>query len=216
MRYFNCKVCRKRLKPAQRRTLLTEGHKPLIKYLKKIMLIEQVGDCDVICVTCRLSFTKEMTLKKNTNSGPKHTNPVPVSVRSPTVRLPFPGTSRSHSTCCVCKRSGKLTTLSAKARYSCLVETQVFVPNGARCCRDHLHDGHLTPPSLQLLLNKSGSETHTTVSSTEHRNVLQHVVSVAKKSSMIDFDGVYAMSDEDYMNLTGKFRTIPVAFNYLM
>jgi len=61
---FNCKVRRKRLKPAQRRTLVTEGHKPLIKYLKKIMLIEKVDDCDVICVACRLSCTKEMALKR--------------------------------------------------------------------------------------------------------------------------------------------------------
>jgi len=139
-----------------------------------------------------------------------------LSVALPSVYLSQARADRTPLAVCVSACSGKLTTLSEKARYSCLIETQVFVPNGARCCRNHLHDGHLTPPSLQLLFNKSGSETHTTVSSTEHKKVLQHVVSVAKKSCMIDFDGVYAMSDEDYTNLTGKFRTKRVAFNYLM
>jgi len=91
-----------------------------------------------------------------------------------------------------------------------LIKTQVFVPKGAAVITCTTAS---RPPHSTVSTNNETQIRHKTQTGLLHRTKTgpKGIVSVtvAKKSSScaIDFDGVYAMTDDDCINLASMFRT---------
>ena len=129
------------------------------RYLKK--LVVSVCDDDVLCCNCRIKChkqfkkgtqIKETQNKTNDNYSPPRT-PASNNVRSPpSVALPFPSTSTSHSSCFVCKKGGpKLLVVPNSARNSVFLQRKLLIPYGARCCAKHILNGNLTSDSMEKI-----------------------------------------------------------------
>jgi hypothetical protein len=72
--------------------------------------------------------------------------------------------SNSHSQCCICKRRGyKFIVVPSIVRYNTLIENNILIPPGARCCPGHIYDDNfneeavhnITDLNTETLFNKT-------------------------------------------------------------
>jgi hypothetical protein len=125
----------------------------------------------------------------------------------PSVSLHIPTTSKSHAYCFVCKKPGpKIIVVSDKLRLNVYVRKGIIVPAGARCCPAHIKDeqfseealGKITPFSEEVTLSRTSIRLLLETS----RNLL-----LEKYKIRIDFDHPDALTDDDYITLTGVSKT---------
>ncbi|XP_062581928.1 uncharacterized protein LOC134243712 [Saccostrea cucullata] len=211
-RYFHCILCQKRTKPTDRRKITKEQKRILQKH------IVSVTDDDVLCSNCRIKCNKN--LKKKTerkevthagndkNFSPPHES-ISTSkyVRSPpSVTLPLPSTSTSHSSCFICRKPGpKLVVVPASARNSVFLQRKILIPYGTRCCAKHILNDNLTAESLEEISVISQASN---VNRSSITDILLYMREVAlkNKASRIDFDNEENFSDQQYVRLTGLNR----------
>lgn len=164
MRSYPCVVCNKRTKPKERRTLGGDKNKGFRKYLYRTFLVKAKPD-DISCNRCRCSFYKKETDLCRTiqnaisedETDPTYMPPQKkrkVSIKSPkTVTLNLSSVSgKSHAACCICKtRKSKLVTVPAIVRHNTLIDRNVIIPAGSRCCELHIADCSFTEEAFELM-----------------------------------------------------------------
>ena len=206
-RAFYCVLCRKQTNHKERRKV-TKEQKQILK-----KLVVSVCDDDVLCCNCRIKchkqFKKGTQIKETQNkTNDKNYSPPRTSasnnVRSPpSVTLPFPSTSTSHSSCFICKKGGpKLLVVPNSARNSVFLQRKLLIPYGARCCAKHILNGNLTSDSMEKIPVLSQVSLLNRSSITGILLYLREVV-LKNKNSRIDFDDEENFSEQQYVSLTG-------------
>jgi hypothetical protein len=121
----------------------------------------------------------------------------------PSVSLPIPSTSKSHSYCFICKKPGpKVVVVSPQAKFSVFLQREVLIPAGCRCCPGHLNDNNSTQEAIS---NISCISDNILLNRTSIIDLLKKLRTVALRNehSKIDFDSDNALSSSDFVNLTG-------------
>ncbi|XP_021351029.1 uncharacterized protein LOC110454009 isoform X2 [Mizuhopecten yessoensis] len=201
---FRCVVCSKRTKPGDRRFIKGKENTTLRKYLLKTFMI-QTKDEDVICGKCRMSCHRS-SLQRRTITGQhtscdKSANKTLLSPRN--ITLPIPSTGSSHKKCFVCNTyPKKLMVISRDAKYDLFLRKGILVPFGARCCGHHIEEGLLQNEACENIAIKSDLSS---LNRTDLLSLISNIrdVANAQQSKRIDFDSPHALSDEDFITLTG-------------
>ncbi|XP_062600940.1 uncharacterized protein LOC134262562 [Saccostrea cucullata] len=114
----------------------------------------------------------------------------------PSVQLPFPSTSRGHSSCCICKRPGPKLVVPVNIRHQIFISKEIIIPAGARCCPNHLQGniGDLQPISETTTVNR------TTIAQLVKflRSEIQR-----QEKTRLNFNNDESLSDAEYVNLMG-------------
>ncbi|XP_060085720.1 uncharacterized protein LOC132565127 [Ylistrum balloti] len=206
---FRCVVCSKRTKPGDRRFTKGKENSSLRKYLLKTYMI-QTKEEDVICGKCRMSCHRSI-LQRRTHIAQHHSSveaPCNKSTKnilsSPrNITLSIPSTGSSHKKCFVCNTyPKKLVVISRDAKYDLFLRKGVLVPFGARCCSHHIEDGLLQNDACENIAIKSDLSS---LNRTEIVALISKIRDVAntQQSKRIDFDSPHALSNEDFITLTG-------------
>ena len=128
------------------------------------------------------------------------------------VKLDIPSAQTSSVMCVVCQKSRrrnssvKLTKLSPKQRVNIFIKTGFIVKEGARVCVTHVSGDALKDGCYSKITSVSDSAE---LENSEMAQILNELREIAnKKSHALDFDNDNAMTDEDYIRLTGitKFQ----------
>ena len=217
MKECKCVLCKRRTNPKNRRTV----NKAVAKYLRKKLWVN-AGCDDCICTKCLLLYQQEQKRLRQSEVQVPQEQEVPVpnddsddedysppkrrKVSPPPssnkVTVSVPSTSNSHAYCFVCKKPGpKLVVVPAQVRLSTYVDYNILIPEGCRCCPGHLKEGNFSPETVKDL-RKTENITLTEASVTE---IIEKLREKAKRNSetRLDFDNVGALSDADYVTLTG-------------
>ena len=187
-----CILCSKRTKPNNRRSLLGPNNKAIRQYLSKTFMLT-FHDKSIICNKCRCKCYKssgQISSKIKNPTTQNKDDPIYIQpeqtqkeniVQSPkNITLPMASVSgSSHSTCCVCKkRGGKLINVPTNSRYLCLIEHNIIIPAGSRCCPSHIKEGKINTVSVeQMKTRKSVSD----FNRTELHNLIKHIREMALK-----------------------------------
>ncbi|XP_060081090.1 scavenger receptor cysteine-rich type 1 protein M160-like [Ylistrum balloti] len=96
----------------------------------------------------------------------------------------------------------KLVVISRDAKYDLFLRKGVLVPFGARCCSHHIEDGLLQNDACENIAIKSDLSS---LNRTEIVALISKIRDVAntQQSKRIDFDSPHALSNEDFITLTG-------------
>lgn len=202
---YNCILCSKRTKPKERRKVT----KQQCKFLKKTFFTDPTED-DVLCNKCAHKYYDSNSRPTATQSNGDEDDYVTTKrIRieetpssPPSVTLSIPTTSKSHAYCFICKRPRpKLVVVSPEARFSVLLNNNILIPAGCRCCPVHSDDGTILPESLKGLKTMDT----TLVNRTTIYEIVQKLRDAARKSASlrIDFDNADMLTETDYCNLTG-------------
>ena len=121
------------------------------------------------------------------------------------ITLPILSLPKSHSRCSICPaKNKKLRTIPADARTQILIDNNIIVPVGARCCPSHIHDGKLRY-SITITDEMLRRAKPSQLSASTINNIIQSLRAVCNaRRGVVDFDG--EMSDADCYNLTGIFN----------
>ncbi|CAF4090657.1 unnamed protein product, partial [Rotaria magnacalcarata] len=103
-----------------------------------------------------------------------------------TITLPMNCTTSSHKTCCICSANMERNsrTVSAEDRDLIFLKKNILIPEGARCCSQHLDDDRLTKNAI----DKVGPF-----------SIQSKRFSSTKR---FDFDNPLSLSDDEYQILT--------------
>lgn len=172
-------------------------------------------ETDVLCNKCRhkyrnisrrkisdINLNNEDDAKDPIFRSPKKSKCIPVS-SPPSIALPLPSSSRSHSYYFVCKKTGpKLLSVTNQARMDVFVRKEIVIPPGARCFAGHLVSGKLSDDALQKIKTNDG----VLLNRTSVLTIIQSRREMAFEHPRLDFDDESSMDDEDYKVLTGFSR----------
>ncbi|XP_033725099.1 uncharacterized protein LOC117315068 [Pecten maximus] len=219
---FPCVLCNKRTKPKERRSLTGEQNNQYRNYLQQTFFINVKPD-DVTCHKCHLKFyrvVKPVNIRENNSEIDPDFIPVPkkskLSYKSPkNITLPIISTGNSHSSCCVCKRRDtKLTVITAEARYRLFIEKGHLLKCGSRCCVNHLCDKYFTRECIENIEDHTKHNEQSQFNRTDIINLISSIreIAIRHEKTRIDFDNVNALTESDYVNLTGLSKT---DFEYL-
>ena len=128
--YYECIVCRKRIKPKVRRRVSPHVR----EYLQEKLSIVSTNESDIICNRCIYNFYK-VHVKVTKEKGPIKDRDfqLPVQRANPvfspaSVSLKIPGAPNTHSRCIICKRSGpKLIVIPSEARCWGVIRYILFI-----------------------------------------------------------------------------------------
>lgn len=213
-REYPCVCCKKRTNQRDRRTVTAAQRLVLQKWT-----VGDVSEDEVLCSLCRVKVHSHLKRRKSEQQNLEHelrdTAPFSPPERKqinarnaaihspPSVTLTVPSTSSSHSSCFICRKPGpKLVVVSSNERHSVFLQQGVLIPPGSRCCTRHLPNGRFTEEALEKI--SSFSET-STLNRTSIVDMLMYLREIAllNGGKRIDFDDPNALSDQEYVNLTG-------------
>lgn len=213
-KFHQCVLCSKRTKPKDRRPLAGPNNKDIRQYLSRSFMLNVTGE-NVICGKCRIQCYKgKQFTSKLKNSASQGNDPVYIptekkategSIQSPrNITLPLSSVSgSSHSSCCVCKkRDCKFITVPTNVRYLTLIDQNIIIPAGSRCCPCHISEGKFNDLSIGKMKDIRGVSEF---NRTELHNLIQHIRDMAlkNKEKRVDFDTPDSMTDTDYINIIG-------------
>ncbi|XP_062589596.1 uncharacterized protein LOC134251226 isoform X2 [Saccostrea cucullata] len=212
-RDYPCVCCKKRTNQRDRRRVTAAQRQVLQKWT-----VRDVDKDEVLCSLCRMkiySHLKRKTEKRqNLENDLKDTSFSPpqqkqVSVRNaaihspPSVTLSVPSTSSSHSSCFICRKPGpKLVVVSSNERHSVFLRQGVLIPSGSRCCTRHIPDGRFTEEALEKISAFSATSTLNRTSIVDMLMYLREIA-LLNGGKRIDFDDPSALSEKEYVSLTG-------------
>ena len=119
------------------------------------------------------------------------------------IPVPLRTTLRSHAYCFICKKPGpKLVVVSSNSRMQVLVKKNIWVPLGSRCCTTHVENGELKEECLEHL---NVLADHCCMNRSTLLDILNRLreICIQQNNSRLNFDNVNALSDNDYIQLTG-------------
>lgn len=204
----SCAICTKRVGPKERRKLKTDGNKPLIKYLRKNMILtDEVTDKDVVHNSCRLKYTAESAAARLSTSPKRFPQQEPTKKKSP-LQLHIKSAGFSHTICPICNRKGArsegFVTIPGEAIMQLFIDKNILLKKNARCCTTHMSEGKFTPETLSAdILGKIRSTTYMDPEQISSLINSLRQSATQRQKSCIDFDDPSTMTDADYWNLTG-------------
>ena len=161
----------------------------------------KVKEGDVICGACRLRHYKcrpcsdrQATCEHYVVSDDKDYQPPTKKAKEPMKspkQIPLPLSSvkgsNSHSQCCICKRRGyKFIVVPSIVMYNTLIENNIVISPGARCCPGHIYDDNFNEEAVH---NITDLNTETLLNKTEIYNLIQNIRDIAKnKNKRVNFD----------------------------
>jgi len=81
----------------------------------------------------------------------------------------------------------------------------ILIPNGSRCCPEHLYKQQLTYDSLGLIC---ANQTDQLICDANHiQEMLNDCRLILKNQKTFDFDDPYSLNDKDYYNITGLYKS---------
>lgn len=198
---YGCYNCQRRTRQKDRYPI----HK---KY--KSLLYKPTGrtpcETDSLCNRCRHMFDsilrrKDDKKKSSTSLQQPEEKVLHPSQQAPfsppSVTLPFPCTTRGHSSCCLCKRPGpKLVVVPVDVRHRIFISHEIVIPAGARCCPNH----------LQRNIEKISPSAETT---TVNRSYISQLIRFLRtevlktEKTRLSFDNSSHLIDSDYVDLLG-------------
>ncbi|XP_076072514.1 uncharacterized protein LOC143044399 [Mytilus galloprovincialis] len=197
------------LKETNRRAIFNSG---LRNYVESI-LKRHVYEHDAICLKCRTRIQREIQANKlvnnvtvaEKNKSNEKKQASSGGVLSPkTIQLPICSTTKSHRMCIVCKKQNsnrhKLIVVPNEAKTQTFIDKGIFISTNSRCCSDHLVGKYFKQEALKALKHTSSS---TFFNRTDVNNLLDRTRSMLKDVGKLNFDVQIAMSDDDFVNLTG-------------
>ncbi|XP_033730151.1 uncharacterized protein LOC117319467 [Pecten maximus] len=208
-RAYPCVVCSKRTKPVERRPI--SGNKSLRKYLLKTYLI-RAQEGDVICGRCRQQHRRHQlsNIPSSTRSNQSSDHDISAKksrLSSPrNITLPIPSTGGSHTKCVVCQSfPSHLIVVPRDTKYSLFLLKGILLPVGTRCCPVHIKHGLFSSEALECIV---ASRDSTSVNRTDIAQLITSIRDAANKSQdqRINFDSPDALSNDDYVSLTGLGR----------
>jgi hypothetical protein len=111
-----------------------------------------------------------------------------------------------HRSCCLCGKGAPLHVMPKSARLQTLSQTQVYIPDGNRCCQDHLLSSiWLKWSDLQYVKSIRDQLPMQPLSVTEDvfLALLQTTEKMAASRATLDFDDDTVLGEEEYKALTG-------------
>lgn len=212
---YPCCLCKRRTIPSERVAIKAE-HLKLLE--RRFCVSAQNGD--FLCSKCRLKCYREenklkyleciAVYKTQDDYEPpiKKARSIQQSSSSPSsVTLDLPTTSKSHAYCFVCKRPGpKIIVVPPTPRFDVYLRKGIFVPAGVRCCPVHLDGEQFTDDALDETKPVSNE---VNLNKTNIKLLLEHGRSfvIERTNYRLDFDHTHALTDEDYLTLTGISKT---------
>lgn len=163
-REYPCALCGGRPSSSERRTASS-----FAQILYKHFSVNAI-ETGVLCNKCRhkcrnssrrkqisdINLNNKDDAKDPTFRSPKRSKCIPVS-SPPSIALPLPSSSRSHSYCFVCNKPGpKLLSVTNQARMDVFLRKEIIIPPGARCCAGDLVSGKLSDDAVQKILTNDG------------------------------------------------------------
>jgi hypothetical protein len=162
----------------------------------------KVKEGDVICGACRLRHYKcrtcsdrQATCEHYVVSDDKDYQPPTKKAKEPmksAKQIPLPLSSvkgsNSHSQCCICKRRGyKFIVVPSIVIYNTLIENNIVISPGARCCPGHIYDDNFNEEAVN---NITDLNTETLFNKTEIYNLIQNIRDIANKNKKerVNFD----------------------------
>ncbi|CAG2220876.1 unnamed protein product [Mytilus edulis] len=158
---------------------------------------------------CRTRIQREIQANKlvnnvtvaEKNKSNEKKQPSSGGVLSPkTIQLPICSTTKSHRMRIVCKNQNSNRHKITVAKTQTFKNKGIFISTNSRCCSDHLGGKYFKQEALKALKHTSPS---TFFNRTDVVNLLDRTRSMLKDVSKLNFDVQIAMSDDDFVNLTG-------------
>ncbi|XP_061177700.1 uncharacterized protein LOC133186476 [Saccostrea echinata] len=163
------------------------------------------SDRDFLCNKCKCVCYYYLKRKEHPNSsrpqdhGKKEVSSAPSAppFSPPSIRLPFPCTSRGHAMCCICKRPGpKLVVVPVDLRHRIFISKEVIIPACSRCCPNHPQQ------SIQDLNPVANTTTFNKTSIVQLIKFLRSEVMKSEKTRL-DFNNSESLTDAEYLDLLG-------------
>ncbi|CAF4454588.1 unnamed protein product [Rotaria magnacalcarata] len=119
-----------------------------------------------------------------------------------TITLPMNCTTSSHKTCCICSANmeGNSRTVSAEDRDLIFLKKDILIPEGARCCSQHLDDDRLTKNAIDKVAPFSIQSKR--FSSSDVQLLISRWQILFEQQKRFDFDNPLSLSDDEYQILT--------------
>ncbi|KAK3101751.1 hypothetical protein FSP39_006112 [Pinctada imbricata] len=198
-KFYQCVLCKTYPKGNHRQTL-SKKYSKILQQNFGVFASQGSTICNKCRFKCYIISKEERVNTAETLRPPNQSEQIPGS--PPFVHLPLCSTISSHAYCCVCKRPGpKLIVVKTHARVSAYIGAQIFVPEGSRCCPNHIQNevfneeaiSKMIPVKLQSTINKSGIM--------DMLSLMRDQLMTQRKTRL-DFDSD-SMTDLDYATLTG-------------
>ena len=220
-----CIQCKKLIRfiPGAERTINTTQETELL--LEQLNIQAIIGD--VLCFNCKkyvcfnikpkavvafensssqssssqASSSQSASESQSTQSSTDYSNYNLVNKEVEYVSLPVPRTVSSHSICCICRNTTNLRLIPFEARLQSYTQRYIFIPDGNRCCKDHL-----IPSKNRFYLNDlkdiSIYSNMSTINVSDLTKIMQ-TMSLRTDSSILDKVGTFSISDKDLKTFTG-------------
>ncbi|CAF3376716.1 unnamed protein product [Rotaria socialis] len=119
-----------------------------------------------------------------------------------TITLPMNCTTSSHKTCCICSANMERNsrTVSAEDRDLIFLKKNILIPEGARCCSQHLDDDRLTKNAVDKVGPFSIQSKR--FSSSDVQLLISRWQILFEQQKRFDFDNPLSLSDDEYQILT--------------
>jgi hypothetical protein len=101
--------------------------------------------------------------------------------------------------------AGGSTTVSSEDRYLILLKKNVFIPEGARCCPDHIINHRFTSEAIDQIAPFSVQIKK--LNASDIQLLLNKWQIIYQEKKRLDFDNSYSMSDGDYRALTSLSKS---------
>ncbi|CAF3293834.1 unnamed protein product [Rotaria socialis] len=119
-----------------------------------------------------------------------------------TITLSMNCTTSSHKTCCICSANMERNsrTVSAEDRDLIFLKKNILIPEGARCCSQHLDDDRLTKNAIDKVAPFSIQSKR--FSSSDVQLLISRWQILFEQQKRFDFDNPLSLSDDEYQILT--------------
>ncbi|XP_057340564.1 uncharacterized protein LOC130677729 [Microplitis mediator] len=159
------------------------------------------------------SSLSHMTLSQSSSDDPSFRVNITPTDCTEYVEIRMKRTISTHRYCCLCGNTSDLIIIPQKARMQSFIKRRVFIPDGNRCCQNHLINKRFYDESLSLIRVYSN---WTLISSVELSNMMENF-SVECDSTLLNKMEDYRLSDEKLLVLTGlKWENVIELQNWLV
>ncbi|CAF1559096.1 unnamed protein product, partial [Rotaria sordida] len=145
-------------------------------------------------------------------TSPSHHNSNLI-IKEETITIPMNSTISSHKMCCVCRLTieGGSYVVTSEDRDLVLLKKNVFIPEGARCCSNHVVNRQLSMAAIDII--SPSSIQYKTFSSSDVQLLINRWQIIFEKQKRLDFNNLESLTDDECKSLTSLSK---IQFNELI
>lgn len=149
-----------------------------------------------------LSLNDENQVSQSSQTDPSvsiqyKTNPNESEVEY--IAVPVQRTVSTHKYCCICYKNSNLTVVPQEARVQVYIKRKIYIPEGNRCCQNHLIKNRLYHDDINLIKVFSNSAF---ISGDDFKNVINCFVNECNLT-LFDTVGKNRLSEDQIYIFTG-------------